>query len=348
MAAKDYYDLLGVKKSASEDEIKKAYRSQAKKFHPDKNKGNKEAENKFKEISEAYAVLSDKEKREQYDRLGREAFSGGGGPNPFSGGGSPFSGFDFSQFTRERGAGGGRGQGRRGAPGAGGFTDIFSDLFGGGGGFQAEPQRGGDIEAETTVEFRDAILGTTLELGLTRNHECPRCGGSGNIGGKVCPVCHGSGAQRTTDSVKVKIPEGVADGQRLRLRGKGSAGGPGAPPGDLNLLIHVRPHPFFERRGDDIYIDLPVTIGEAIRGAQVDVPTIHGPVRARIPAGTQGSQTFRLSGKGVKKKGGGHGDHYYRVQISVPRKLSPEATEAVELIEQAYGEDPRAGLKSTL
>lgn len=325
MAAKDYYDLLGVKKSASEEEIKKAYRSQAKKFHPDKNKGNKEAENKFKEVSEAYAVLSDKEKREQYDRLGREAFSGGGrGQDPFSGGGNPFNGFDFSQFTRERGAGAGRTQGRRGAgggAGAGGFTDIFSDLFGGGG-FQ-EPQRGADLEAETTIEFRDAILGTTLELSLTRNDRGP-------------------------DKVKVKIPEGVADGARLRLRGKGSAGGPGAPPGDLNLLIHVRAHPFFERRGDDIYIDLPVTIGEAIRGAQVDVPTIHGTVRARIPAGTQGSQTFRISGKGVKKKGSGHGDHYYRVQISVPKKLSAEASEAVELIEAAYGENPRAHLKSTL
>ena len=320
MAAKDYYDLLGVKKTASEDEIKKAYRSQAKKFHPDKNKGNKEAENKFKEISQAYAVLSDQEKREQYDRLGREAFSGG--RNPQSGGASPFDGFDFSQFTRERAAGGGRTQGRRGSPGPGGFTDIFSDLFGGGG-FQSEPQRGSDLEAETTIDFRDAILGTTLELSLSRDR------GSSN-------------------TVKVKIPEGVADGARLRLRGKGSAGGPGAPPGDLNLLIHVRPHPFFERRGDDIYIDLPVTIGEAIRGAQVDVPTIQGSVRARIPAGTQGSQTFRISGKGVKKKGGGHGDHYYRVQISVPRKLSPEASEAVELIEAAYGEDPRANLKSEL
>ena len=321
MAAKDYYDLLGVKKSASDEEIKKAYRSQAKKFHPDKNKGNKEAENKFKEVSEAYAVLSDKEKREQYDRLGREAFSGG----QSSGGGSPFNGFDFSQFTRERAGGGGRSQGRRGGPGAGpgGFTDIFSDLFGGGGGFQQEPQRGSDLEAETTIEFRDAILGTTLELSLSRN-------------------------ERGGDKVKVKIPEGVADGARLRLRGKGSAGGPGAPPGDLNLLIHVRPHPFFERRGDDIYIDLPVTIGEAIRGAQVDVPTIHGPVRARIPAGTQGSQTFRISGKGVKKKGTGYGDHYYRVQISVPKKLNAEASQALELIESAYTDDPRASLKSAL
>lgn len=323
MAAKDYYDLLGVKKTASEEEIKKAYRSQAKKFHPDKNKGNKEAENKFKEVSEAYAVLSDKEKREQYDRLGREAFSGG--QNPFSGGGSPFNGFDFSQFTRERAGGGGSRGGRRGGAGggAGGFTDIFSDLFGGAGGFQQEPQRGPDLEAETTIEFRDAIHGTTLELSLSRN-------------------------DRSADKVKVKIPEGVADGARLRLRGKGSAGGPGAPPGDLNLLIHVRPHPFFERRGDDIYIDLPVTIGEAIRGADVDVPTIHGPVRARIPAGTQGSQTFRISGKGVKKKGSGYGDHYYRVQISVPKKLSAEAAKALELIEDAYTADPRAALKVTL
>src|SRR5436309_1385267 len=222
MAEKDYYDILGVKKSAGADEIKKAYRGLAKKFHPDKNKGNKDAENKFKEVSEAYAVLSDTEKREQYDRLGKEAFRGGGAPggNPFAGGANPFGGFDFSQFT---GGGGGRPRAGRRSTGGGGFTDIFSDLFGGGSaGFEQTPERGGDLEAELTIDFRDAILGTTMDLVLN---------------GKA---------------IKVKIPEGVADGQKIRLRGKGAPGNSGGPAGDLTVLIHVRAHPLFERRGDDI------------------------------------------------------------------------------------------------
>jgi molecular chaperone DnaJ len=299
MAEKDYYELLGVKKTASEDEIKKAYRSLAKKYHPDKNKGNKEAENKFKEISEAYAVLSDKEKREQYDRMGREAFSFGGA----GGGGNPFGGFDFSEFTNRARAGGPRG--KRGS--SGGFTDIFSDLFGGGG-FEQGPSRGEDIQAELTIPFRDAVLGTTMDLSVNGSH------------------------------IKVKIPVGVRDGQTIRLRGKGNPGSAGA--GDLNVLIHVSPHPFFERDGDDIRIELPITVGEAIHGAEVEVPTIHGPVRARIPAGTQGGQTFRLSGKGVK-----NGDHYYRVEIRVPKDAPREAVDAIE---GAYAENPRAGLKVAL
>jgi molecular chaperone DnaJ len=312
MPEKDYYDILGVKKNATDEDLKKAYRTLAKKFHPDRNKGNKEAENKFKEISEAYAVLSDKEKREQYDRLGREAFSGAGGP--FGPGG-----FDFSQFAEQFGRAGGRARGgRRPAGGGGGFTDIFSDLFAGGVHFEQGPERGGDVEAELTIDFRDAVLGATMDL---------RVNGS---------------------SIKVKIPEGVADGQRIRLRGKGAPGMMGGQSGDLNVLIHVRPHPLYERRGDDIHIDLPVTIGEALRGAEVEVPTIHGPVRARIPAGTQAGQTFRISGKGVKKKSGGHGDHYYRVQIAVPKSVGPEAAAAVETLERQYAENPRANLKTTL
>ena len=310
MAEKDYYEILGVKKAATEDEIKKAYRTLAKKFHPDKNKGNKEAENKFKEISEAYAVLSDKEKREQYDRMGREAFSFGGGGG---GGGNPFAGFDFSQFSNRGGPRAARSGARRQSSG-GGFTDIFSDLFGGGG-FEEGPSRGHDVDAELTITFRDAVLGNTMDL---------------SVGG---------------DHIKVKIPEGVSEGQRIRLRGKGGHGASGGPPGDLNVLIHVQPHPFFERRGDDVYIDLPITVGEAIRGAEVEVPTIRGPVRARIPAGTQGGQTFRLSGKGVKKQGEAHGDHYYRVVITVPREAPADA---VEKIEQQYAENPRANLKVTL
>jgi molecular chaperone DnaJ len=297
MAEKDYYELLGVKKTATDAELKKAYRELAKKYHPDKNKGNKEAESRFKEISEAYAVLSDAEKRSQYDRLGREAF----GP----GGANPFAGFDFSEFM------GGGSRGRRGARRGGAqtvdFTDIFGDLFGGGaargggGGFAPEPE----MQAEMTIEFRDAILGSTMSI---------------SVNGQ---------------SIKVKIPEGIADGQKIRVRG-------GSTP--VQITIHVRPHPFFERRGDDIYIDLPVTIGEAIRGAEVEVPTVHGPSRIRIPAGTQGGRTMRLTGKGVKKKTGA-GDQYCRLQIVIPP--DPPA-EAVEQLEAAYRENPRTALKTAL
>jgi molecular chaperone DnaJ len=315
VAGRDYYDILGVKKGASDDEIKKAYRKLAKKYHPDVNKGNKEAENKFKEISEAYAVLSDKEKRDQYDRLGKEAFGfGGAGGGPFAAGENPFAGFDFSQFTEQFGGGRGRRTTSRRTAG-GGFTDIFSDLFGGaGGGFTTGPMRGSDIEAELTIDFRDAVLGTTMDLTVNGSR------------------------------IKVKIPEGVRDGQRIRLRGKGAPGSEGGPAGDLNVLVHVRPHPFFERRGDDIHIDLPITVGEAIRGAEVDVPTIHGPVRARIPPHTQGGQTFRIKGKGVSRKNAA-GDHFYRVTVMVPREVSGSA---VDEIERSYDRNPRADLKTSL
>ena len=300
MAEKDYYELLGVKKSANEAEIKKAYRELAKKYHPDKNKGNKDAENKFKEISEAYAVLSDAEKRSQYDRLGAEAF----GP----GGANPFAGFDFSDIF-----GGARGGGRRTTTtNRGGrtsttmdFTDIFGDLFSSGrGGFEPPPEQ--EMQAELAIDFRDAILGNTMALSVNG------------------------------ESIRVKIPEGIAEGQKIRVPRKGQP--------SLQITVHVRTHPFFERRGDDIHIELPITVGEAIRGAEVDVPTIHGSVRMRIPAGTQSGRTIRLSGRGVKKKNGA-GDQYCRIQVVVP----PEApAAAVEQIESAYRESPRANLRTAL
>jgi molecular chaperone DnaJ len=303
MAEKDYYEILGVTKTASEAELKKSYRNLAKKYHPDKNKGNKEAENRFKEISEAYAVLSDKEKRDQYDRLGREAF----GP----GGANPFAGFDFSEFMGSAGGGtrGRRTTGRR-SSGPIDFTDIFGDLFGGGGGgggmrsgFEPEPQ---ELQATATIDFRDAIHGTTLTLST------------------------GAG-----DSIKVKIPEGIADGQKVRAR---SAQGP------IQITVKVRPHPVFERRGNDIYVDLPITVGEAIRGADVEAPTLAGPVRMRIPPGSQSGRSMRLTGKGVKTKTA-TGDQYVRIQVIVP----PEApTEAINAIEAAYAENPRANLRSAV
>jgi molecular chaperone DnaJ len=296
MAGNDYYEILGVKKNVTEAELKKAYRDLAKKYHPDRNTENKQAETRFKEISEAYAVLSDPEKRAQYDRLGREAF----GP----GGANPFAGFDFSEFM---GGGGGRGRragARRGGAATVDFTDIFGDLFGGGagGGFQREPA---PLEAEITIDFRDAIHGSTMGLSIDG------------------------------EQVKVRIPEGIGNGQKIRVPRGGQT---------IQITVRVRPHPFFERKGDDIHIELPLTVGEAIRGTEVDVPTLYGPVRMRIPPGTQAGKTMRLTGKGVKKKGR-TGDQYCRIQVVLP----PDApAEAVEQIEQAYTDNPRTALRTSL
>lgn len=343
MADRDYYDILGVKKDASEAEIKKAYRQLARKNHPDVNPDDKEAEKRFKEISEAYAVLSDKEKRVQYDRVGKEAFNFGEG-GPFGPGFESFNfGFEFP--------GGGRGRSRRTgfrqSGGTGGFADIFSDLFGGGASYSEGPRKGTDVEATTTLDFRDAVRGTTVALTMQRQRECPKCNGLGNVEGSVCPQCRGTGVVAAPDTVRVKIPEGVRDGQKIRLSGKGSAGVMGGPPGDLFVRISVRPHPLFERRGDDIHIELPVTIGEAMKGGEISVPTIHGPVRAKIPAGTQGGQVFRLSGKGVKKPKGGYGDHYYRIQVAVPKEAKG-AADAISKIESLYEENPRENLETDL
>ncbi|MFN2441088.1 MAG: DnaJ C-terminal domain-containing protein [Thermoanaerobaculia bacterium] len=346
MADRTYYDILGVKKSATEDEIKKAYRKLARKFHPDVNPGDKDAEAKFKEASEAYAVLSDKEKRAQYDRHGRDAFNYGPQGDPFAPGG-PFAGFSFD--FEDLGVGGGRQRSHR--PRSGNFRDIFSDLFGGGqgGGFQSAPRRGPNLEAETTIDFRDAIRGTTVQLSLSRQRECPSCGGLGHTGSTVCRTCSGSGIVTSPETIRVKIPEGVRQGQKIRLSGKGGGGTGGGPAGDLLLLIHVRPHPFFHHKGADIHTEIPVTIGEAIRGAEIEVPTIQGMVRAKIPPGTQSGQTFRLTGKGVPRgKGGERGDHYYKVYVVVPRSVPEAATGAIEEIESAYEGNPRDTLRTDL
>lgn len=347
MADRDYYDILGVKKGATDEEIKKAYRRLAREHHPDVNKG-EGSEAKFKEISEAYAVLSDKDKRAQYDRLGREAFNfGGGSPH---GQGQPFPGFDFD-FSFFGGGGEGGGSRKRSSGGARvtDFRDIFSDLFSGQSAGSARGRKGADTEARVNLDFRDAVQGKTVQLSVQVQAECPDCRGLGNVNNQVCRRCGGSGARRDTTTVKVKIPEGVSDGQRIRVKGKGSPGVHGGQAGDLFVVVSVKAHPFFDRRGDDIHIELPVTIGEAAAGAEVDVPTVHGPVRARIPAGTQSGRVFRITGKGVKRsKGGGYGDHYYKVMIHLPTVKSETLDESIEEIEKAYVESPRAKLKTDL
>ena len=336
----EYYETLGVPKGAPTDEIRKAYRKLARKYHPDLNPGDKAAEERFKNVQEAYDILSDPKKRQMYDQFGFYSENGYAGAGP--GGGQPhpgmdFSGFDFSDFM----SGGGQGPaggGRRTAETAGGFRDIFSQFFGGRGGEQhAEPEKGGDLEYVMDIDFWQAIKGTTAKVNITRYDVCPTCHGSGSSGsgevtcpqckgkgqvtqmagamkfnltcprcsgsGKLrnaCPTCGGDGRVTHTETVEIRIPAGARNGSRLRVPGKGNAGTMGAPPGDLYINTKVEEHPFFKREGDNIEIKVPITVSEAALGSKIEVPTIDGRTLLKIPQGTKNGQRFRLREKGVQ------------------------------------------------
>jgi curved DNA-binding protein len=320
--AKDLYAVLGVARDADEATIRKAYRKLARRHHPDVNPGDKAAEEKFKQITHAYDVLSDAEKRRNYDEFGdlslqggfdaekarraREAFS-----SRFARGGAPgFEGFEGAGDERE----------------TGGLDDLFADLFSrrGWGDLRRE-RRGADLEAELELDFVDAARGGEHRLSIAR------------------PTADGSLRQ---ESVTVRIPPGVADGGRIRLRGKGAEGRGGAPPGDLFARIRVRPHRFFRREGRDLYLDLPVTVGEATLGAKVEVPTLEGRVTLTIPPGTDSGAKLRLRGKGVPDpSGGAPGDLYVILQIRVPRGLGPEAAKKLRELERFAPPDPRKDLQ---
>ena len=372
----DYYKTLGVGKGASDEEIKKAYRKLARQYHPDRNPGNKQAEEKFKEISQAHDVLSDPEKRKAYDR--------GQGPlGGFAGGG----GFDPGAM-------------------AGGFSDILSNLFGGGatgtagrpsGGARGRPGtaggvRGGrgaqtqgrDLETEVSLSFDQAVHGAQVPLSVPTSQPCPTCHGSGAKPGttpKVCPVCNGrgiesqsqgifsisqpcsncngsgtviedpcptcagTGAQRTIRKLRVNIPAGVRDGSRIRLAGKGEAGLRGGEPGDLYVITRVQDSPVFKSVGENLEVEVPLSIPEAVQGAVVEVPTLNGTKRLRVAAGTKHGTIQRLRGEGPPKVGGkGRGDIRYRFVIDVPDKLSPEQQAAVDQLSKVMNGNPRAGL----
>jgi molecular chaperone DnaJ len=374
MAAKpDYYKVLGVGKGASDAEIKKAFKKLARQYHPDRNQGDKKAEERFKEISQAHDVLSDPEKRKAYDR-GTGPFGGfaggfgGGAGGPASGGG-----FDPGSF-------------------AGGFGDIFSNIFGGGGGGAGRaggpaggrPPRGRDLETEVTLNFDQAVNGAQVPLAVPISQACPTCHGTGAKPGttpKVCPVCGGrgvetesqgifsiaqpcsnchgtgtviedpcptcagSGAQRTIKRMRVNIPAGVKEGSRIRLAGKGEAGPRGSEPGDLYVITRVQDSPVFKRAGDNLEVEVPLTIPEAMQGAIVEVPTLNGKKRLKVPAGTKHGTLQRLRGEGPPRLSGkGRGDLRYRFVIDVPSKLSPEQQEAVDRLSQVMNGDPRADL----
>lgn len=337
MKKRDYYEVLGVARGASEADVKKAYRRLARKLHPDVNPGDKTAQKRFQEVQEAYDVLKDAEKRRAYDRFGHAGASPGFDPAAAAG-----AGF---------GGRGGFGGAPQGAPyefswesSGGDFGDLFGSMFGGGR-FRTDPAKGKDVSGTIEVPFRDAVLGGTTTLSLRREKVCETCGGTGRSGKGPCPTCHGRGRVVETENVRIKIPEGTEDGGTIRVPSKGGAGLQGGAVGDLYVTVRVTPHPYFERLGDDVHAYVPVTVKEAYAGAEVDVPTIHGVVRARIPPGTQGRQKLRLRGKGVKNpRTGQTGDHIYTIRVTVPRAVTPAGVDAATLLESLYDRPVREDL----
>ena len=334
MKKRDYYDVLGVARGASDSDIKKAYRRLARKLHPDVNPGDKTSQKRFQEVQEAYDVLKDAEKRRAYDRFGHAASAPGFDPGATSSGGfgggagGPFSNVSFESTD---------------------FADLFGNIFGGGARFRTEPEKGEPAYGTIEVDFREAVLGGTASLSLRREKTCPACGGTGQVGKNVCPTCRGAGRVPETERVRIRIPEGTADGGTIRIPGKGGAGLRGGEAGDLFVTVRVRPHSYFERVGDDIHGIVPITVKEAYVGAEIDVPTIHGTVRAKIPPGTQGRQKFRLRGKGAKSpKTGETGDHLYTVRIMVPTSRTPAGIDATTLLESLYEKPVREGLPKGL
>ncbi|MFJ6937568.1 molecular chaperone DnaJ [Streptomyces sp. NPDC101132] len=376
---KDYYKVLGVPKDATEAEIKKAYRKLAREFHPDANKGNAEAEERFKEISEANDVLADPKKRKEYDEA--RALFGNGGFRPGPGAGGSFN-FDLGDLFGGAQAGGGAGGF------GGGLGDVFGGLFGGrgaGAGTRTQPRRGQDIESEVTLSFTEAVDGATVPLRMSSQAPCKACSGTGDKNGtpRVCPtcvgtgqvsrgggggfsltdpcvdckgrgliaetpceVCKGSGRARSSRTMQVRIPAGVSDGQRIRLRGKGAPGERGGPSGDLYVVVHVDSHPVFGRKGDNLTVTVPVSYVEAALGGEVKVPTLGGPpVTLKLPAGTPNGRTMRARGKGAVRKDGTRGDLLVTVEVAVPTQLSDKAREALESYRDATAdEDPREEL----
>ncbi len=355
MASTDYYSVLGVKKDTPTDQIKKAYRKLARKYHPDVNPGNKEAEEQFKRISQAHDVLSDPEKRKIYDEFGEEGLRAGFDPET------------ERQYRQWKQSGGGVRKGA-GGPGAeytysfdpesgrySGFEDVFRDIFGAGGPSAPRgPARGSDIESSLEIDFLTAIKGATTRVTIQKPQSCPKCGGTGRIyagtdsvcsackgtgqtrvaqgpfnftqtcpqcggtgrSGEICSECRGSGVVPASETIDVSIPAGVGDGSRIRLAGKGEPGPQGGPPGDLYIVTRVRPHPVFKREGDNLQLDLPVKISEAMNGADVTVPTPDGPVQLKIPPETRSGQRLRLKGKGVPNlKTKVSGDMYVTVRV---------------------------------
>jgi len=347
---KDYYKILGVDRKADDKTLKSAYRKLARKYHPDVARG-KDTADRFKEINEAYEVLSDPEKRRRYDTLGPD-WQRFAQPTP---GGAPGGGFrveysggdaeDFSDFFRTIfGDLGARVRGGGARPGRGGGFDVEDLLRGGGfrpGGGGGRAVRGEDVQAAVEITLEEAYAGALKSFTMELDEPCPTCHGAGNVNGQPCATCHGGGWQRVPRTLDVKIPAGVRTGQRVRVAGEGAAAAGGR--GDLYLVVTVSPHPFLERKGDDIHLELPITAPEAVLGASVEVPTLRGKVAMKVPAGTSSGRTFRLPGYGMPRvKGGGAGDQLVRAKIVVPSSPTPAERELYEKLKALRGDNPRA------
>ena len=383
MAGEDYYSILGVKKDAKETEIKKIYRKLARKYHPDVNPGDKKAEEKFKSISEAYDVLSNPEKRKIYDEFGEEGLRSGFDPEQArqykewsrrsgrTGGARDFAGF-----------GGGPSYDTGGFRYSG-FEDVFTDLFGGGAA-QRGPTRGRDVESALDLDFNTAIHGGSTRVSLQTAVPCPTCGGSGRVSpagdgvcrtcngtgqigvsqgpvnfsrpcpdcggtgraGQTCRDCGGTGSKPKVQTIDVTIPAGVKDGSKIRLAGKGEPGRNGGPPGDLYIITHVAAHPYYKRDGDSLKVDIPVTVSEAMNGAEIPVETPTGIVQLKIPKGTKSGQRFRLKGKGAPNlKTKTPGDMYVTIRVQVPETDEEEALATARKLDSFYRGNIRQGIK---
>ncbi|MDR5657971.1 molecular chaperone DnaJ [Serpentinicella sp. ANB-PHB4] len=359
MSKRDFYEVLGVDRNAAPDEIKRAYRKLAMKYHPDKNKGDQTAETKFKEINEAYEVLGDQEKKQRYDQFGHAGVNGNGA--------SGFEGF-----------------------GGGGFEDIFGDIFDifGGGGFsssrrQRGPRKGADVKYEQSITFEEAAFGVEKTIKFHKEEDCKDCNGSGAASGstsktcpdcngkgevrfaqrtplgqivnvrpctkcagegkiieKPCPKCNGKGTERKLKSIKVKIPAGVDTGSVISIRGEGELGQQGGPPGDLYVVINVMPHKIFERDGLNVYCEIPITFAQAVLGDELEVPTLEGRVKYKIPEGTQTGTIFRLKSKGISSpRNYGKGDQFVKVVVEVPKKLTEKQKDIIKQFASEGGED---------
>ena len=376
---RDYYEVLGISKGASEAEIKKAYRKMAMKYHPDRNQDNpKAAEDKMKEVNEAYDVLKDPQKKAAYDQFGSAAFDGTGGMRGRAGGFDDFSGFDFGGF----------GSGSA----ANGFDDIFRTFFGGGGGRSRQngPERGADLRYDLELTFEEAAFGKEVELSVPRTEDCTSCHGTGAAPGtspETCPDCHGTGQQQTVHNtplgrmmsshtcrrcggtgkviknkcrdcggtgqvqqkrkVKAKIPAGVDQGSRVRMGGYGEAGRRGGGSGDLYIYVYIKPHKIFSREGTDVIVEVPINFVQAALGDTVQVPTLDGAVDLKIPAGIQSGKVLRLKGKGIPfLRGGGRGDQHVRIKVLTPQNLSAKQKELLQEFGKLSGDKVNPEQKS--